>query len=242
MEAKLRATFEGLPPAKPLPPRHDVFPTPTHTVSFIGKTDVNQSNIQIVGPGIDRHNPDVPAVAVMNEILGGGFASRLFQEVRTRLGLAYAVGGGLGFDWDHQGEFRVDALTKSASTVQATKAAMDVIQGLSTRPITEEELARAKDNILNSFLFTYDTREKVLTAREELEFYGYPADYLETYHKALQDVTLTEVNRVATKYIQPDKMAVLVVGNESEIKPGLDDLKLGPVHPIDITIPGAPGQ
>jgi zinc protease len=242
MEAKLRATFEGLPPAKLTAARHDVFPAPTRTISFINKTDVNQSNIQIVGPGIDRHNPDVPAVAVMNEILGGSFASRLFQEVRTRLGLAYEVGGGLNYAWDHPGGFDVVALTKSSSTVDATKAAMDVIQGLTTHPITEEELARAKDNILNSFLFSYDTREKVLTAREELEFYGYPADYLETYHKDLQDVTLADVNRVAKKYIQPDKMAVLVVGNESEIKPALDDLKLGPIHPIDITIPGVPNE
>jgi zinc protease len=242
MEAKLRATFEGLPPAKPTVARHDVFPTPAHTVSFIDKTDVNQSNIQIVGPGIDRLNPDVPAVAVMNEILGGGFASRLFQEVRTHLGLAYAVGGGLNFPWDHPGEFQVEALTKSATTVETAKAALDVIAGLTKRPITEEELARAKDNILNSFLFSYDTREKVLTAREELEFYGYPADYLETYHKALEDVTLADVNRVATKYMEPGKMGILVVGNQSEIKPSLDDLKLGPIHTIDITIPGAPAQ
>jgi len=166
----------------------------------------------------------------------------LFQEVRTRLGLAYAVAGGVSFAWDHPGEFQVEALTKSSSTVEATNAAMDVLGGLATHPITEEELARAKDNILNSFLFRYDTREKVLTAREELEYYGYPADYLETYHKALEDVTLADVNRAAKKYIQPGKMAVLVVGNESEIKPGLDDLKLGPVHPVDISIPGAPAQ
>ena len=64
-----------------------------------------------------------PPLAVMNEILGGGFASRLFQKVRTELGLAYAVGGGFGFDYDHPGQFRVEALTKSASTVDATKAA-----------------------------------------------------------------------------------------------------------------------
>jgi zinc protease len=242
MEAKLRSTFEGLPPAKPTLARQDVFPAPAHTVSFINKTDVNQSNIQIVGEGIDRHNPDVPAVAVLNEILGGGFASRLFQEVRTRLGLAYAVGGGVSFAWDHPGEFQVEALTKSSSTVEATNAAMEVLGGLATHPITQEELARAQDNILNSFLFRYDTREKVLTAREELEFYGYPADYLETYHKALEDVTVTDVNRAANKYVQPGKMAVLVVGNDSEIKPSLEALKLGPVHPVDITIPGAPAE
>jgi zinc protease len=242
MEAKLRATFESLPPAKPLPARHDAIRAPAHTVSFINKTDVNQSNIQIVGEGIDRHNPDVPSIAVMNEVLGGGFASRLVQEVRTRLGLAYAVGGGLTFGWDHPGEFQVETLTKSASTVEATKATLDVIDSLTTHPITDEELARAKDNILNSFLFTYDTREKVLQAREELEFYGYPADYLETYHEALEDVTLADVNRVAGKYIQPDKMAVLVVGNQNEIKPSLDELKLGPIHAVDITIPGVPAQ
>lgn len=242
MEAKLRTTFEGLPSARPTPARHDVLPATAHAVSFIDKTDVNQSNIQIVGEGIDRHNPDVPAVDVMNEVLGGGFASRLFQEVRTRLGLAYEVGGGLSSDWDHPGEFRVVALTKSATTVEATKAAMDVLEGLTTHPITEEELERAKDNILNSFLFRYDTREKVLQAREELEFYGYPADYLETHRKALESVTLEDVNRVAKKYVQPGKMGVLVVGNASEIKPGLEELKLGPIYPIDITIPGAPAQ
>jgi zinc protease len=242
MEAKLRATFEGLPPAKPTPARHDAFPVTAHTVSFINKADVNQSNIQIVGLGIDKHSPDVPAVEVMNGVLGDGFASRLFQEVRTRLGLAYAVGGGIGSDWDHPGQLRVEALTKSSTTVQATKAALDVIDGLAKQPITEAEVARAKDNILNSFLFRYDTREKVLQAREELEFYGYPSDYLETYHKALEDVTLADVNRVALKYVQPGKLGILVVGNESEIKPGLDELKLGPIHPVDITIPGAPAQ
>ncbi len=95
MEAKVRATFEGLPAVVATPPRHDDFKGPTPGVYFINKEDVNQSNIEIVGLGTDRRNPDVPALAVMNEILGGGFGSRLFQKVRTELGLAYAVGGGL---------------------------------------------------------------------------------------------------------------------------------------------------
>jgi zinc protease len=108
MEAKLRAAFEGLPPVKPArPPRR--LPGPTPGVYFIDKEDVNQSNVEIVGLGIDRHNPDVPALAVMNEILGGGFASRLFQKVRTELGLAYAVGGGMSFAYDHPAVFRVGA-------------------------------------------------------------------------------------------------------------------------------------
>jgi len=237
MEAKLRATFEPLPKVSPLPAHHEVFHDPSQTLYFINKEDVNQSNIEIMGLGTDRHNPDVPALAVMNEILGGGFGSRLFQKVRTELGLAYAVGGGLSFGYDHPGTFRVMVLTKSASTVDATKAALTEIAGANERPFTDEELKRAKDNLLNSFLFRYDTREKVLAESERLEFYGYPANYLETYKTALEKVSLADVNGAAKKYVHPDKLAVLVVGNGPEIKPGLDELKLGTAHPIDITIP-----
>ena len=242
MEAKLRAAFEGLPQTKVLPPRHDTFHAPKQSVYFIDKEDVNQSNVQIVGLGTDRRNPDVPSLAVMNDILGGGFASRLFQKIRTELGLAYAVGGGYGFSYDHPATFRVEVLTQSSSTVDATKQALKEISDLTTRPFTEEELKRAKDNILNSFLFRYDTKEKVLAERERLEFYGYPANYLETYEAALRKVTVADVTAAAKKYIHPGDLAVLVVGNGPEIKPGLDTLDLGPVHPVDITIPqpGAP--
>jgi len=247
MEARLRAAFEGLPAVKEIPARKDTFTAPKQSVFFINKDDVNQSNVQIVGLGTDRHNPDVPALAVMNDILGGGFASRLFQKIRTELGLAYAVGGGYGFAYDHPATFRVEVLTQSSQTVAATKEALAQIGGLTSQPFTEEELKRAKDNILNSFLFRYDTKDKVLAERERLEFYGYPADYLETYEAALKKVTVSDLNAAAKKYIRPDQLAVLVVGNSPEIKPGLDELNLGPVHPVDITIPqpggpaGSPG-
>lgn len=241
MEAKLRAAFESLPPVKPLPARHDSFSEPKQALYFINKEDVNQSNVQIVGLGTDRHNPDVPALAVMNDILGGGFGSRLFQKIRTEKGLAYAVGGGYGFAFDHPSMFRVEVMTKSESTVDATKLALEEIAGLTTKPFGEDELKRAKDDIVNSFLFQYDTKEKVLAERERLEFYGYPADYLEKYEVALKNITLADVTAAAKKYIHPKSLAVLVVGNQSEIKPGLDALDLGPAKNIDITIPGAPG-
>jgi len=240
MEAKLRAAFESLPAVNRVPPHHEDFHPPQRAVYFIDKQDVNQSNIQIVGLGTDRHNPDVPSIAVMNDILGGGFASRLFQTVRTKLGLAYAVGGGMGFAYDHPALFNVEVLTKSASTVDATKAALDQIAGMNTQPFTEEELKRSKDDILNSFLFRYDTPDKVLAERMRLEFYGYPADYLEKYESALRTVTVADLKAAAKKYIHPDELAVLVVGNGPEIKPGLDALGLGTPKAIDITIPGMP--
>jgi zinc protease len=239
MEAKVRAAFESLPAVTPAPARHDSFPGPAPGVYFIDKQDVNQSNVQIVDIGVDRRNPDTPAIAVLNEILGGGFGSRLFQKIRTQLGLAYAVGGGFGLTYDHPGTFRVEVLTKSATTVDATNTAREEIAGLNTKPFTEEELKRAKDDILSSFLFRYDTAEKVLSERERIEFYGYPPGYLETYQAGLEKVTLADVATAARKYIHPDKLAILVVGNGPEIKQSqsLDALGLGPAKPIDIAIP-----
>ena len=237
MEAKVRAAFESLPQVQALPPRNDVFPGPKPGVYFIDKEDVNQSNVEIVGLGTDRHNPDLPTISVMNEILGGDFVGRLFQKVRTELGLAYSVGGGIGASYDHLGAFKAEVLTKSPSTVDATKATLAEIAGLNSKPFTQEELKRAKDDILNSFLFRYDTRDKILDERERLEFYGYPADYLETYKAGVEKVTLADVAAAAKKYIHPDKLAILVVGNGPEIKPGLDQLNLGPIQTIDITIP-----
>ena len=240
MEAKLRATFDSLPTAKPNPARHEAFPGPTPGVYFINKEDVNQSQVVIAGIGLERHNPDVPSVAMMNDVFAGGFASRLFQKVRTQLGLAYEVGGGLAFGWDHPATFEAVVLTQSSTTVDAIQQTYKVLDGLVSQPFTEEELKRAKDNILNSFLFRYDTKDKVLAERVRLEFYGYPPDYLETYKAALEKVTVADLNSVAKKYIHPDKYAVLVVGNGPEIKPALDTLHMGPVHNIDVTIPGAP--
>jgi zinc protease len=237
METKLRAALESLPAVKAEPTRTDSFAGPSAGVYFIDKQDVNQSNIQILGLGTDRHNPDLASLQVMNEIFGGGFGSRLFQKIRTELGLAYEVGGGYGADWDHPGLFRVIVLTKSASTVDATKAAIQQIGDLRTEPFTDVELHRAKDQILNSFLFRYDTPDKVLNERVRLEFYGYPENYLETYRAGIEKVTLADLERVAKKYITPDKLAVLVVGNHGEIAPPLDQLGLGVAKPIDITIP-----
>ena len=240
MEAKLRAAFDPLPPVHKLPAQHEDFHPPQRAIYFIDKQDVNQSNIQIVGLGTDRRNPDVPTISVMNDILGGGFASRLFQTVRTKLGLAYAVGGGEGFAYDHPAMFHVQVMTKSASTVDATKAAMEQIAGMNTEPFTDEELKRAKDDILTSFLFLYDTPDKVLSERMRLEFYGYPSDYLEKYEAKLRTVTVADLKAAAKKYIHPDQMAVLVVGKGSDIKPGLEALGMGTPKTIDITIPGMP--
>ncbi len=103
MEKSLRAAFEGLPRGTAWPKPAGDFPGPKPGVYAINKTDVNQSNVWIVGLGTERRNPDYYALVVMNEIFSGGFGSRLFQDVRTKQGLAYAVFGGYGASYDHPG-------------------------------------------------------------------------------------------------------------------------------------------
>jgi zinc protease len=242
MEKKLRTAFESLPRGPQWPKLEAQFPGPKPGLYGINKSDVNQSNVWIVGLGTERNNPDYYALAVMNEIFSGGFGSRLFQDVRTKQGLAYSVSGGYGASYDHPGMFYTAASTKSESTVKATQAMLDQIGKLKTEPFTEAELTSAKDQLLNSFIFRYDSKEKIISTAAQLEFYGYPPDFLEKYRAGIEAVTIADLERVAKKYIDPSKFAVLIVGNESQFGTALTDLKLGPVHPIDITIPMPPGM
>ncbi|WP_084080060.1 M16 family metallopeptidase [Edaphobacter aggregans] len=238
MEQKLRAAFEPLPRGQVIAQEKFTFTDPKPGVRFANKDDVNQSNVLIVGLGTERSNPDYYALSVMNEIFSGGFSSRVVQNVRTKLGLAYDVSGAFGASYDHPGIFYVIAGTKSTSTVAATKAMLDEVNRLKTVPPSASELAKAKDDLLNSFIFRYDSPEKILAEQVTLAFYGYPADFLEKYKEGIEKVTAAEVSRVANKYVDQSKLGIVVVGNQSEIKPPISEL--GKVTEIDITIPPPP--
>jgi zinc protease len=238
MEARLRQAFASWPkgPAEKDP---EVNFTPAKPGNYqVDKTDVNQSNIYLVALGTTRKNPDYYAISVFNEAFGGGFSSRLFGDIRTTKGLAYAVGGGIGTGWDHLGMVRLIMSTKSQSTVEAIHALDEEIADLAKNPITDKEVKRAKDAILNSFIFRFDSPGKVLQEKMLYEFYGYPLDFLESYQKQIEKVTKEDVARVAAKYIHRDQMSVLVVGNTSEFDKPLSSL--GPVNKIDIAIPPPP--
>ena len=240
MEQTLRKVFEPLQRGAAFPKIQVDFTGPKPGVYFADKQDINQTTVEIVGLGTERNNPDFYALTVMNEIFSGGFGSRLVQSVRTRLGLAYDVGGGFGAQYDHPGVFRSEAGTKSASTVPAAKAILDEISRLKSIPPSAAEMKKAKDQVMNSFIFNYDTPQKVLNEQVTLAFYGYPPDYLEKFRTGIERVTAADVTRVAQKYIEPDKLAIVVVGNKADIQPPLS--ALGTVTNLDITIPPAPAS
>lgn len=240
VEATLRQAFENWergPQAKAPQLQY----TPAAPGIYVAdKSDVNQSEIRMVELGIDRRNPDYFAVSVFNELFGGGFSSRLFSNLRTKQGLAYSVGGGIGTAFDHPGVTRLSMGTKTESTAEAIRGMYQQIDELKTNPMTEAELKRAKDSVLNSFIFNFDTPEKVLREKMTYEFYGYPLDFLDRYRAEVEKVTLPDLNRVAEKYLLKNKLAVLIVGNAAQMKQEL--ASLGNVQQIDISIPeSAPG-
>lgn len=240
MEAKLRQAFGQWAKGPAVKDTVSEFTPASPGYYVVPKSDVNQSSIQMVELGVRRDNPDYFAIQVFNEAFGGGFSSRLFRNIRTAKGLAYAVGGGIGSAFDHPGTTRLSMGTKSVSTVESVQALYDEIDKLSKDPISETEIKRAKDSILNSFIFNFDSPEKVLRERMAYEFYGYPPDFLERFQAAIEKVTSADVVRVATKYLHKDKLAVLVVGNTAEFDKPLSTL--GQVKEIDITIPPPPGE
>jgi zinc protease len=235
MEARLRSAFESWDKGPQLP-KNDVQYSPAPPGYYqVSKEDIDQSSIRMVALGTTRDNPDYYAIHVFNEAFGGGFSSRLFNDIRTKRGLAYDVGGGIGANFGHPGILEIEIGTKSASTVDAIVAAYENIDDLAKHPITDAEVQRAKDDILNAFIFRLDSPDKILGERMIYEAYGYPPDWLDKYQTELRKVTPADVNRVAAKYLHKDQLAVLVVGNTKEFGKPLSSL--GAVKELDIAIP-----
>ncbi len=241
MEATLKQVFASWAKG-PGPKKLELsFQGPKPGVYFVQKNDVNQSNIRMVHLGTTRDNPDYYAIEMLNEVFGGSAFSRLFSNIRSKKGLAYSVGGGVGTEYDHPGVLRLSMGTKSGTTAAAIDALYEELDGLEKNPASADELKKAKESILNSFVFRFDSKQKVLRERIAYEFYGYPSDFLERYRAGVEKVTQEDVARVAHRYIHKERLAVLVVGKASDFDRPLSSF--GPVATLDISIPeGAAGK
>ncbi len=235
MEETLRKAFADWPKGEKFEEPEVTIDPAKPGIYLVDKTDVNQSEIRMISVGIERRNPDYFALQVMNQIFGGGFSSRLFSNLRTKAGLAYAVGGGVGSNWDHPGLTVLEIGTKTETTTEAIKGLWEQVELLKKDPPTELEMKRAKDQILNSFIFNFDTPAKVQHEQVTYEFYGYPTDFLERYRAGVEKVTAADVLRVANKYVHKEDFKVLVIGNAADFEKQL--ATLGPVTPIDVSIP-----
>lgn len=205
-----------------------------NTVGYAEKS-LNQASIILGHLGIKRHNPDRFALEVMNEILGGSsFTSRLFKAVRTRQGLAYWVGSSFSEPWDY-GTIAAGCQTKSQSVRQAVNSIVEEMKKMKENEVPDEELKMAKDTIVNSFIFRYASSHAIVTQKMVLGYYGYPEDYLDTYTQKISKITSKDILNVAQKYLSPDALNIMVVGNEKDF--GMPLSELGKVRTIDLKIP-----
>jgi len=180
--------------------------------------DITQANIEIGHIGISRENPDYYAALIMNYILGGGgFSSRLMDTIRDNKGLAYDVHSGFSARKE-PGAFSVSIQTKNESANEVIEETLKEISRMQKELVSESELADAKSYLTGSFPLKMDTYAKIAGMLSSVEIYGLGLDYPQTYPRLINSVTREDIQRVAKKYLHPDKMAIVVVANQEKAK------------------------
>ena len=236
MEARLTSLFANWnyqqPVVPPFPPVRDKAKPGIYVAQ---KDDVTQTFFMEGHLGGELKDKDFPALEVMADILGGGFQSRLLQRVRTQLGLAYEISADWGANYDHPGLLEIGGSTKSASTAETLKAIQEEIARIQSSEVSADELETARQTVLNSLVFAFDTRKKTLGRLLNYEYFGYPKDFIDLYQKGLEAVTRADVLRVAREHVHAGDLTVVAVGKADEFQKSLATLGL-PVSSIDLTI------
>jgi zinc protease len=230
--AKLEKLFEGWQPEEQKLPEVKVPDTTPKKQTLFARKQVSQSVVRMGHLGIEKNNPDQYAIRVMDYILGGGFTSRLTQEVRSNQGLAYHAGSRFDIGRRFPGTFMAETETKSGSTVKAITLMEEIIAGMTKEPVSDEELTQAKESIINSFIFGFTQPNSIVTQQARLEYYGFPDRYLENFRDNIARVTRDDVLRVAKKYLHPDAMTIVVVGDDRKFDQPLS--VLGEVREIKL--------
>lgn len=239
MLAKLKAAFEAwpkqtveLPIVPPIPTGHEA------KTLFVERPKINQTTI-MMGHVVDvrRNSPEYAAIQMMNEILAGGMSARMFTEVRTKKGLAYSVGGAVQAYYNRPGLFYCQALTRNEQALETVDAIKEEIAKLKEKGVTESELAEARQSILNSFVFNFDSASKIIGRQMTYEFYGYPTDFAEKLLENIKKVTVGDVNKVAQQFLDLEKITLLGVGNTEKLDAAKSFKSLLGVKLLDVEIP-----
>jgi len=230
--ARIQQAFAGWTEGKPEPEPKMTFSAPAARSTYFVHRDVNQTSVRIGNLAIKQSDPDYFALGVALQVLGGGFSSRLFNQLRTRQALAYAasasISGGLG----EPGYVFTFSETRADATVTGIDTILRLMAELRENPVTELELVSAKASMLNSFVFAFDSPHKIAARTAILYYYGLPLDFLQRYRDNVSKVTAQQAMDAARKYIRPDIASILVIGDEKEFDKPLSSL--GNVTTIDL--------
>jgi zinc protease len=234
MAARVQAVFADWPPADPLdlPALPKVEPRFERGVYILPK-NLSQASLALGHFGIDRFNPDRYAIELMDFILGGsGFTSRIMERVRTEEGLAYSVSTTFPTTSRDVSLFRATLQTKNENVPRAVTAILEEMERIQRDPVSAEELERAKEAIINSFVFRFSSRYGTVVQLLTLEFDGYPQDYLDSLLDRYRAVTIADIQRVAREYLHPDTTTIFIVGDATKFETGMT--AFGPIHVVSI--------
>jgi zinc protease len=178
--------------------------------------NLTQATVILGHRGVSRDEPDYYALSVMNYILGGGgFASRLMQNIRVEKGLVYDVRSSFGAD-KYGGSFSVILQTKNESANTAISEILKEIKKIKTLHVSDAELSDAKAFLIGSFPMRIETSRRIAGFLVAVEYYGLGVDYIEDYPGYINSVTKDEILRVAKKYLDPDNFILVVVADEKK--------------------------
>ena len=188
-------------------------------VRFIGK-GTSQTHLRAGHLSVKENDPDYPTLALLNDILGGSsFRSRLFQDVRTKQGLAYSVGSALRAGVREQGVWLVRAETKLASTQEVISRLLANLERLRKEPVTDAELDEAKEAFVNSFVFSFTSPSSIVSRLIGLEYDGLPKDFLQQVRDKVVTLTKEELLRAARTHLHPERLRILAVGPAEALVP-----------------------
>jgi len=204
-------------------------------IFIIDRPQQTQSNILLGHIGGQFDNPDYPTLSVLNGVLNG-FGGRLFNEVRSRQGLAYSVYGSWSPSYDFDGMFIAGGQTQTSNTVPFIKSVVKEIKKLRQNVVSEQELTNAKESILNSFVFNFQNPSQTLSRLMRYEYFDYPENFIFEYQKQVEETTQKDILEAAQEYLQPEQLVTVVVGNVQEINPPLSSLEQE-INLVDVAIP-----
>jgi predicted Zn-dependent peptidase len=196
-------------------------------VVIVDKPGAAQSQVRIGWVGVPRSTEDYYALQVLNTILGGSFTSRLNQNLRETHG--YAYGARSAFDMRRvAGTFFATAGVQTDKTAESVKEFFTELTNI-LKPMTPVEIAKGRNYLALSYARDFESTRDIATQLAEMYIYDLPADFFDTYVQKIQGVSVESVQRAARKYIQPDKFAVVIVGDRKQIEAPVKALGLGPI-------------
>jgi zinc protease len=219
-------SHEGGQPLLPLPTR-----VSGRHILLVDKPDATQAHLRVGNIAIARTDPDYVPAVITSTILGGGFGSRLVDELRVKRSLTYGAWSSF-MAYRMPGDFRVGTFTKVGTAGEALKVTLDVMRAFADGGATAEELARAQSLQTGQYPAQFETPGALAGQLGALQVYGLPRSEIETFPKKVTAVTAADVRRIAATYISTDDAAIVVVGPASVVEP-----QLAGFGPIDHTTP-----